>query len=550
MSATVGGRLETVERPRILLGPDYLRLAALVLVAVAVHAWLVAHTAVTARDSLGFARLALCFENPSAAPRIDPHRPNYTLDHIRAAEQPPGYPLAVWAVDGVHRHVSDRPVADRVLVSCQIANALAAVLLVAPAYLLGRMLHGRNTGFAAALLFEVLPVPARITSDGLTEGVHLLVAAWAIVLGVRAVQRPRISGFLLCGLATGASYLVRPEGLMLATGPGAVVLWFAWTRRWPRDAAFARLTALFVGVGLVAVPYMLLIGKISNKPTSGYLNPLGAPSGLIYQPEKSEAKPGGPAAALFGAWWDLQRDAGTPRELWAFKAVFQEANQSGFYVVWPLAAFAAVALRRRFTTTPGLWVLAVLVACNVALLVYLAARVGYVSERHTMLLTLLGCQFAAAGLPLLAAALGQLLPRVERFGVRVTAAGLLAALVAAAVPCALKSLHPHREGHKHAGLWLAARATDGDAVVDPYCWAEWYAGRTLYRTSWNPTPSRNTYVIVENASASPHSRLPVYSAAQKYKEHPTARVVYHWPENVPTEQAAVQVYKLGPGPDE
>ena len=120
--------------------------------------------------------------------------------------------------------------------------------------------------------------------------------------------------------------------------------------------------------------------------------------------------------------------------------------------------------------------LVVLVGCNVALLIYLAIRVGYVSERHTVLLTLLACQFAAAGLPLFAAGLGQLLPRVERLGVRITASGILATLVALSLPFALKPMHQHREGHKHAGLWLAHHITDKDAIIDPFCWAEWYAG--------------------------------------------------------------------------
>jgi hypothetical protein len=547
MSTSVGGRIETVQRHQTLFAADYWRLAGLVLVAVAVHAWLIAHTALTARDSLGFARLALCFETPSAAPPIDHDRPNYTLDHVRAAEQPPGYPLAVWAVDAVHRHLSDRPVADRVLLSCQLANALATVLLVVPMYLIGRMLFGRNTGFAAALLFQVLPVPARITSDGLTEGVYLLVTGVAVVLGVRAVRQPRISGFLLCGLAAGASYLVRPEGLLVAAAPAAVVLWFGLTRHWPRDIALGRLTALVVGVALVAGPYIILIGKLSNKPTHGALIE-GTPGPIFKGGFDSKLVTVG--RPLVAAWWDPARDAGTQRDLWATKAVLKELSQSGNYVVWPLAAFAALALRRRFATEPGLWVLALLVAGNAALLLYMAARVGYVSERHTMLLTTIGCQFAAAGLPLLAAAVGQLLPRIDRLGVRVTAAGLLVALVASALPFALKSMHPHRQGHKHAGLWLSSRLTADDAIVDPYCWAEWYAGRTLYRTAWNPKTSRNTYVIVENTSASPHSRLPELPTAKRLTEDPSARVVYHWPENVSKDEAAVKVYKLGPGPDE
>jgi hypothetical protein len=545
MSGTVGGRIEAVQRPRSLFGPDYLRLAGLVLVAVAVHAWLITHTALTARDSLGFARLALCLESPNAAPRIDKNRPNNALDHVRGAEHPPGYPLAVLAVDSVHRHLSDRPVADRVLLSCQLANALAAILLVVPTYLLGRMLFGRNTGFAAALLFQVLPVPARITSDGLTEGVFLLVAAVALVLGVRAVRRPRISGFLLCGLATGASYLVRPEGLLIAAGPGAVALWLALARRWPRQTAFGRITALCVGVALVAVPYMALIGKLSNKPSAGLVLPFQGPPKPIPrgEPETSSRVHG---HALFARWYDPARDGETSRELWAVPAVLKEASQSGNYFVWPLAAFAVLALRRRFAIDPGPWVLAVIGACTFPLLVLLVLRGGYVSERHTMLLTLIGCQFAAAGLPLLAAAIGQLVPRIERLGVRVTAAGLLVALVASSLPFALKSMHPHREGHRHAGLWLATHMTDRDGIVDPFCWAEWYSGRTLYRIPWNPEPSRNTYVIMENTGSTPHSRLPLYPIARKYLEYPAIRPVYFWPENVSKDKASVIVYKLGP----
>ena len=213
MNAIVGGRLEPVERKRWLFGPDYLRLAVLAVVAVAVHAWLIDHTALTARDTLGFARQALCYANPEAAPPRADGRPHTTIDIIREAEQPPGFPLAIWASSKLVARVSDRPLPDRALLSAQVANAIAAVLLVVPTYLIGRMLFGRNVGFAAALLFQVLPVPARITSDGLSEGVYLLVTAVAILLAVRAVRRPGIAGFLLCGLATGASYLVRPEGL-------------------------------------------------------------------------------------------------------------------------------------------------------------------------------------------------------------------------------------------------------------------------------------------------------------------------------------------------
>jgi hypothetical protein len=406
------------------------------------------------------------------------------------------------------------------------------------------MLFSRNVGFAAALMFQALPVPARITSDGLTEGVYLLMASVAVLFAIRAVTCPRISGFLACGLATGAAYLVRPEGLLVAVAPAIVAVVFAWRRQWPREAALGRIIALFIGLGLVAIPYMALIGKISNKPTGEYLNPWESPSGPLYRGAPTSQRVTSPTP-IFAAWWNHEKDADIPRELWAFQAVVKEMTKGSNYWLWPLALFTIVALRRQFATQPGVWILLLLLGSNTALLVYLAARVGYVSERHTVLLTLLGCQVAAAGLPILAHTLGQLVPGLQRLGVRVTAVSLLIALVASSLPFALKPMHWHREGHKHAGLWLAERIRDTDALVDPFCWAEWFAGRTLYRTSWNPTPSTSTYVIWENKSDSPHSRLPLYEQAKELKNTPGARIVYHWPENVPPEQAAIHVYQLG-----
>lgn len=548
MSASVGGVLEQVERPRSLFGPDYLRIAAVALVALAVHGWLLASTAVTARDSLGFARQALSFASPSSVPPHKDGRPKTTIDLVRESEHPPGYPLAVWVTHaGLRRALPDMAIPDRALLATQLTNALAAVLLVIPTYLIGRLLFGRNTGFAAALLFQVLPVPARVTSDGLTEGTFLLVAVSALALGVWAVKTRRVFGFLLCGMACGASYLVRPEGLMLGVGPGAVALWLGLTRRWPRDAAAGRIAALCVGALLVSVPYMALIGKLSNKKTTEYMNPLEGAPGPVYRggPEGSHRAPAN--APPLGAWWNHELDAGKSREVWAFGAVYSETIKAANYAIWPLALFGVLALRRRFAAEPELWVPVVVCVANLALLYYLAARVGYVSERHTMLITLIGCVFAAVALPLLATAVGQALPVCDRIGVRVTAAGLLVCVVAGSLPFALKPLHANREGHKYAGHWLAEHLTERDAVVDPFAWAEWYAGRTLYRSSGtNPDPSRNTYIVVEPNAKSPHSRLPVLDEAKRLEKHPTARPVYQWPEDAPKEKVQVQILKLGP----
>lgn len=546
MSLEVGGRLEAVAPRRSIYGRDYWRIAILLAAAAAIHTWLVVHTAIPARDSIAFARVANNLSSPSAGAKDGETRQR--IDVIRTAEQPPGYPITVWVTEKALRlAIPDPRLPERSLLATQIANAVAAVFLVIPMYLTGRILFGRNAGFAAALLFQVMPVPARITSDGLSEGVYLLVVATAVLLGVRAARRPTIGGFLLCGIATGTSYLVRPEGLLVALGVGIVIVLAGLSRKWPRDVAAGRLIALGVGLALVGVPYMILIGKISNKPTSDHLvNPLDdhpAPIWLKIHGEgacKDTSVPRG----LLATWWDPRKHEGKSRELWAIGAVWVETSKSLHYVIGALALFGLVARRRQmFAPDRGIWVMVAIGLFNLMLLIYLAARIGYVSERHTVLFTMLACTFAAAALEPLAVLL-ESLPGLGRLIVWPKAApgGILLALVAATLPYTLKPLHAHREGHKHAGLWLAANMNDGDWLKDPLAWGEYYAGRTLYRPPVYHGRPKHVWVIVEKGKGSPHSRLPQWEEAVRLTTDREA--VYRWPGDAPPGGPVVEVHRL------
>ncbi len=544
MSAEVGGLMVAVPPHRSLFGPDYLRLFALLVVGVAIHGWLIAHTAVPARDSLGYARIALNLSYPSAGSQGE-HRQR--IDVIRTAEQPPGYPIAVWVTEKALRSVVELPLPDRSLLATQLANAIAAVLLVVPLYLIGRILFGRNVGFGAALLFQVLPVPARMTSDGLSEGVYLLVVATAILFAVRSVRQPGVGGFLLCGMATGASYLVRPEGLGVAIAVGAVIAWSGLTRRWPRDQALGWLTALLVGVALVGLPYMMLIGKLTNKPTGGtILNPFDKQPPKIWRFDDARGE-GRPtvSTALFAKWWDPKVDAGKNREVWALEAVWSELIKSLHYVIGALAVFGLIAHRRQlFSPDPGMWFLIVLAALNVALMVYLADRIRYVSERHTLQFVMLSCVFASAALEPLANFLGSL-PKLGRLIVWPKAApgSLLFGIVLSALPFTLQTMHAQREGHKYAGRWLASQMADDDWLVDPLAWAEWYAGRTLYKTTSYDGHPKVKWVVVEEGKISPHSRIPQWELANELKEK--GELVFKWPESPKSKSSPVVcVYRV------
>lgn len=540
MSAEVGGRLEAVAPRRSLFLKDYWRIGVLLAVAVAIHGWLVVKTALPARDSIGFARIANNLSDPNAGNTSDTRRQR--IDIIREAQHPPGHPIMIWLASKALKPWNES-VAERTLFATQLCNAIAAVLLVIPLYLIGRIPFGRNVGFAGALLFQVLPVPARVTSDGLSEGVYLLVMAVAILMGVRAARRPAIGGFLLCGVATGASYLVRPEGLLVVFAVTAVI-GLAWaSRRWTRAESLSRLTALWVGLALIAAPYMVLIGKISNKTTPQYL--IGdSPRPLIVKGMQDSSRAATTGSALFAVTWSEDRDAGKHRALWAAGAVWQEMIKSMYYVVGGLALLGVIAHRRQILAPDrGLWVLLMLGFLNLVLLFYLAAGVGYVSERHTVLFVMLACVFAAAALEPLALIL-QSLPGVGRLVVWPKAApgGILLAIVVAALPVTLKPLHSHREGHKHVGRWLTDKMSPNDWLMDPLAWAEWYAGRTLYNPPLYQGRPDSVWVITERGKGSPHSRLPQWERAKKLAEGRAP--VYRWPEDAPEEGPVVEVHRL------
>jgi hypothetical protein len=220
--------------------------------------------------------------------------------------------------------------------------------------------------------------------------------------------------------------------------------------------------------------------------------------------------------------------------VWAVKAVASEVWKTAHYAPCILAVVGLVALRGRVLAEPGLAVLLLLGIINLAVIYTLGLKIGYVSERHTLLIVLIVCYLAAASLEPIARTFASL--PLGRFG----AVGLLAGLVASALPATLRPLHENRVGHYHAGKYLASVLTPDDAVVDPFSWAEFYSGRTLYYIPKDPEHAQVVYAVLENTDNS-HSRLPRLELAKSFVS--PDRVVYHWPDNGPVRGAKVIVYK-------
>jgi hypothetical protein len=372
-------------------------------------------------------------------------------------------------------------------------------------------------------------VLARDTSDGLSDGPFLLWVASALALGTHVVRGGAVRWAVACGGCIGLAYLTRPEGLVPLPALAVTAVALVWRGAWTPRRAWACGWRVAVGFAPLAVPYMLVIGNITNKPAMG----------------ESEAElvrcAGGP---LFGMW--IPKDAsGLNRLGWVSWACLSEWLKVGHYGVAVFAVVGFVALFRRVRADPTLWLPVAFVGVHLAVLIVLGIRKGYVSERHLLPVSLVGVPFAVGGL----APWFGLWARVPSIGAAFRWAGwpatVTALLAVSCIPALLKPLHESRAAHKQAGLVLAdelARMTPERAkqvvVIDHYEWALYFSGLATYHIPPDPPPDqqRVVYAILELKNGVPevsnvHSERH-QTAINVFNDHsqPT-EWLYQWPEN-------------------
>jgi hypothetical protein len=506
---------------------DLWRLGVILALALATRAWVLTHTEVTSRDSIGFIRYALALEEPSYE----------TAAVLKFEPQPPGYAFALLAVSRPVRAVMGGTTADAMVRSAQLTSVLASLLLVVPMYFLGKLLFDRQTAFVATLLFQVLPVCTAVTSDGLSDGLFLLMMVTSVWFAALGLRRGCAGWFAAAGAAGGLAYLVRPEGLVVVLGAGLVMAGLKCRGVWAWRPGLLRAGALMAGLVAVGSPYALTIGKLTNKPTG--INLLGFLSGGKLEPTWTEdiESTAAPAAVNvpLAAWW---RPEYGNRKVWAIKAIGSETAKTSFYVLPLFAAMGISLLRRQIRDDAATALLLVVAACHLLLLWAIAGGAGYVAERHTLLLVFVGCYFAAVSFP----EVGRFLARTPLGKLRGEAcwtAALAAAIVIACLAAGLKPLHANRAGHKQTGRWLAARIGPHDHILDPFAWAEFYAGR-VQKPDLSQHLVYNVYVITEDPKAAPHPRLHQMRAAKELIDQ--SECVYSWPEN--SAKPKVFVYKF------
>jgi hypothetical protein len=536
-------------------------IALLLLVAVVLRGWLVFHTEVLARDSIGYIRYALEFENDTWA------------NVLRNNHQHPCYPLTILGVSVPVRAWTTLSEADAMTVSAQLASSLAAVLLVIPMYFLGKILMHRAAGFGAAALFQCLPVPAHILSDGLSEALFLLLACSTLALGVLALRGSKPRLFAAAGLFCGLSYLTRPEGALVLAATLMVLAGLQLAKAQRRSVrqlvtCGASMTAMAIAVGS---PYVIATHRLSNKPSlyqwlgkevpetkvdNGQRTMEGA--GLLTVQRPAATIHRGLMANTLAVTLNLQDTYGH-RAVQAVWFLAGELVKCFHYVVWVPVLIGMWWCRQRLWKVPGMWVLVVLCGLIALGLCRLAIQVGYMSDRHLMLLVLCGCYAAAIAvweMPTrwLAWRRGETWsgtagePIVHSQRTAWVAVLLLAALLATGLHKSLEKLHANRAGHHAAGLWLAQNAAPADIIDDDHCWASYYAGRIFQELKGVSSPPGYVparYVVVGRRDREMNQTWNNPGSQDEAKlRKEGGRIVYYWPAQSNPTEASLVVYAM------
>ncbi len=529
-------------------GSNWLPLLVLLALVIPLRGWLMWNTEVLARDSVTYIEYALRFEQHS------------WKEVLESTHQHPGYPLSILAMSIPVRQLLGPADCFTMQLSAQLVSNLAAVLLIFPMYFLGRFFFERRIAFWGTLLFQFLPVSGQLLSDGVSEPLYLLLISSAFLCALWALRRQSLLLFAVCGIFCGLSYLTRPEAALvfastlLVLGIGPLVR--GWRQSW--KANFCHGLVLTLASLAVGSLYFGTTHTFSNKPSLKFLmfgrpvkpvkdtskldqaNAVGRP--VLEQKETAASVP--LFASIFGD--SLERKDPFTARLGKGLLIFGMETLHIFHYVGFLAVLLGFIWHlQRLRAVPEFALPCVFSLLHSSLLLALACKVGYLSNRHLLPVALWGMYFAAAGFCDLSSRLrqwrpdgfaivkGRLLARMSLL--------LLLAFVGLCLPRTMQKLHASQAGNHLAGLWLAEHFKKGDFIRDDHNWTSFYAGEMFHMAPEPPEGRKSHWFVVITRSRDPKSQEKLRRQEQDLRDV-MGTVVFHWPQQVPEDQARVLIY--------
>ena len=244
-------------------------LLAVVLLAAVLHGVSIARSLLPAQDGLKFIRIARQFQN-------DPWP-----DVVRDTDQHPLYPALIAAVEPLFARLAG-PGPDTWRIAAQWVAALASVLLLFPLYGITRTIFDERIACIAVAIYALLPVPAEVGHDTLSDSLGLLSVLLCLRWGAVALRTGDWRPALAAGLAGGVGYLARPEAILAPAALGLAWV-FARMRSWDFRALVASgaLPAMALSALVFVGGYALIKGQVTEKLALRHAALLGSQQVMI-----------------------------------------------------------------------------------------------------------------------------------------------------------------------------------------------------------------------------------------------------------------------------
>jgi len=515
-------------------------LVAVVLLAAVLHGISIARSLLPAQDGLKFIRSARQFQN-------DPWP-----DVVRDTDQHPLYPALIAAVEPLFARLAG-PGPDTWRIAAQAVAALASLLILFPLFGITRTIFDERIAGIAIAIYALLPVPAEVGHDTLSDSLGLLFVLVCLRWGADALRTSDWRPALAAGLAGGVGYLARPEVIL---APAALGLAWVYVRMRAGDSRALIAAGALPAMGLSALVfvggYALIKGQVTEKLALRHAASLGSQQILIRSVPQLLPK------GLNDARWDFSPKEESDRTLirHPLRAVRWMVCEWWDELCWGFAIMAIWGLfRQRFIVKlcrdrdPGdrggseRLVLAVFGVVFALALLRHTAELGYLSGRHLLPLVVISVPWAGAGTFVCLRGLGVKLPWSRRtaWATCILASGLV---ILTLVVYQLRPSHPTRWGHWASGRWLAEHAGPSDLVLDTRGWARFIAdapGYDYWHVRQALTDSHLAYVVVgDEELEAKSSRARTLSALLAYAATP----VQCFPVFVSDRNVGARIYRF------
>lgn len=467
-----------------------IHISILLAVAFCVGIYLASTAVLIARDGITFIEYARNLEVSS-------------LKTIKSEYQHPGYPFLITAAHKIVKTGYDGSSLWSWIYSAQAAALIFRLLAVASLYFVGKKLVGQKFSFWALLILVLLPNPAELGSDALSDWPHIFFLSTGFLLLIWGATSGKWWLFGFAGLSAGMGYLIRPEcAQVVVFGTlwlGVQVFWSQHTMR-KYKAVFA-LALLLVGFLAIAGPYMKLKGAVFPKKQLVQFVPKTQFSEVYEQ--KVQACSNSVYTAGF-APSDIEKALG--------KLVERVSETLMWFFVPALLIGMYKYFRKRNWHEPERFFTIALVAFNILIMTLLYCKYGYMSRRHTLPLVVFTIFYIPVGLEALASwfdkKLSKTMERLFVFNANADFWFLVLLVIGISIcsPKLLKPIRMEKQNYLDAAQWLAKNTNENDIIATSDVRISFYGERKGIQYENGPIPKEARYFVkvVKNSSQPLH----------------------------------------------